>query len=577
MRKSIYRSIKFIMEHSKKYFLINIFYKIIQGIIPTVYVLCLQRAINSLQNEVSFKYIMICILVYVGLQGLNKILQLLYSQYIYNFNLMFTADVNVKMMEKATRLSLKDYENVETYNIINRAQGQTGANIINYINSLLEITQQIISIMSMCYILFQYTWLIFIIIIIVPVIRSVVTYVLDKEIYNTRVARTEKERQKWYINFLVTTGTAYKEIKLLGIGKFLISKYIRLQSNIIDDEKKYCKKNTWINMGMDITETILSSGIYIYTFFQGFLGKILIGDVTAYLESINTIKSSIGGIFMEINNLVEQSLYVNLLFEYLDMPELKELKEKNIEDIKKIEFRNVSYKYMNNTYGVKNIDLVFETGTTIALIGENGSGKTTLLKLMLGLYDEYEGDIYVNGINLRDINKSSYQCKIGVVFQDYLKYETSIRENIGYGDLEQIDNNEKIMKLIKKVHLDKKVNSFDGIDIIVGNWFGKQQFSIGEWQRIAIARALIRDADIYIFDEPDASLDVFRQREIVNVIKEAANEKIGIYVSHKINYVNEVADKIIVLENGVITEKGTHRELLKKRGKYFQLYEVSTR
>lgn len=197
------------------------------------------------------------------------------------------------------------------------------------------------------------------------------------------------------------------------------------------------------------------------------------------------------------------------------------------------------------------------------------------MKLLLGLYDEYEGEILINDIDLKKIDIETYQKKIGVVFQDYMRYETSIRENIAYGNLSQFDNEEEIHRLLKAVGLEHKAKDEEGIDTIVGNWFGGQQFSVGEWQRLAIARALIKKADVYIFDEPDASLDVFKQREMIRLFKEAMEHKIGIYVSHKINYVNEVADKIIVVQNGEITEMGDHEGLMERKGHYYQLYQES--
>ena len=221
---------------------------------------------------------------------------------------------------------------------------------------------------------------------------------------------------------------------------------------------------------------------------------------------------------------------------------------------------------------MKNANFFVGPGESIAFVGENGSGKTTLSKLILGLYDEYEGDIFINDINLKEINMESYQKKIGTVFQDYIKYETSIRENIAFGNMEYLYNDEEIYRVLKDVNLDNKINERDGLDTIIGHWFGGQQCSIGEWQRLAIARALIKNADVYIFDEPDAALDVLRQREIVELFKKTMYGKIGFYISHKINFVNELADTIMVIQNGIIEEIGTHDELLRKNGKYFNMY-----
>lgn len=390
-----------------------------------------------------------------------------------------------------------------------------------------------------------------------------------------RTGRTRLERQKWYINFLVMTGNAFKEIKTLGIGKFLLKKYEGIQNNIIAQEDKMYKKSTLISVGLDITDWLITGGIYLYTFFLGFIGSILIGDVTAYIESTDNIKDAVEGIFSGINELTEQSMYINLMFEYLELAEVTGINRKKIEAIRCIEFRNVSFKYCNGKYALKNASFFIQPGESVALIGENGSGKTTLTKLLLGLYDDYEGEILVNDINLKQIGIESYQEKIGTVFQDYVKYEASLRENIAFGDMNLLSNDEAILHALKAVNLEHKAKGTEGLDTVIGSWFGGKQFSIGEWQRLAIARALIRKADVYIFDEPDASLDVFRQKEIILLFKKMMKHKIGIYVSHKTNFVNELADKLIVIQNGEITEMGTHKELMEKEGYYFQLYKES--
>ena len=546
MQSSIFRSIQLLIKFNKVYLPLSIVYKVLQGIIPMISIICMQQIINEVQNKnISFENILKLVLFYICLQIANNIFQQLYEKYKYKFNVNFSKAINIQIMNKATSLSLKDYEDKETYNLISRAQNQSGTNLINYINSIFDITQQIISIIGMGYILFSYKWQIVFLIIIIPIIRTIATYIFDKKLYKIRLKRTSDNRQKWYINFLLTTGTAFKEIKLSGLGIHLINKYEKLQDKMINEEMNIYNKNMLVDMLLDFLEWVILGGIYIYIFYQGFIKIILIGDVTAYFECINNIKSSIKGIFIEINNLVDQSMYINLFFEFLDIPESPHTEKKEIKLIKKIEFKNVSYKYKNGKYAIKNTSFIIPPRTTIALIGENGSGKTTLLKLILGLYDDYEGNIYINDINIKDINIDNYQRKIGIVFQDYMKYETTIRENIAYGNLKQLKNDIKINKLIKKVHLENKLGNMKGIDTVIGNWFGEQQFSIGEWQRIAIARALIKDADMYIFDEPDSSLDIFRQKEMVEIIKQFTQNKIGLYVSHKINHANEDRKSVV--------------------------------
>ncbi len=571
--KSIYNSLALLMGFSKSYLLISLLYKAAQGIFPMMFVVFMQKIVNMVQRRGEpFEVILGYILAFAGLHIVNEILEFLYSRYHYRFSLRFSKHVSMKMMGKAIRLSLRDFEDSDTYDIINRAQNQNGSNILDYVVSIFDILQQMISIAGMSYILLRFRWQIALIILIVPVGRCVATFFVDKERYEMRTGRTRLERQRWYINFLVMTGNAFKEIKTLGIGSFLLRKYEEIQDRIIEQEDQMYGKGTLIGTGFDVMDWLITGGIYVYTFFLGFIGTLLIGDVTAYIESTDSIKGSVEGIFLEINSLVEQSMYMNLMFEYLDLPEVMDINRKDIPAIRCIEFRNVSFRYSNGKYALKNASFFIKPGESVALIGENGSGKTTLTKLLLGLYDEYDGEIFINDIELKKIDIGSYQKKIGAVFQDYMKYETSLRENVAFGDMSRISDDEEIYKVLKAVNLEHKAKGEEGLDTVVGNWFGGKQFSIGEWQRLAIARALIKRADVYIFDEPDASLDVFRQREIIRLFKNAMDQKIGIYVSHKLNFVNELADKLIVLRDGEVIEMGSHEELMSKRGYYYQLY-----
>lgn len=575
--KSSINSFGLVTGFSKSYLGVSMFFKALQGLFPIAFIVVMQKVINLVQSqEEGFEVILSYILCFVGLHVVSAALDMLYSKYNYQFGMRFSKMINMKMMKKAINLSLSDFEDSDTYDIINRAQNQNGGDILNYVVSVFDILQQIISVASMAYVLFRFNWRLVAVILIIPIGRSAATFLIDKEIYEMRIGRTILERQKWYINFLTMTGKAYKEIKILGIGKFLLDKYETIQNKIISQENKMYGKNVLLGTCFDVADWVITGGIYIYTIFGGFVGRILLGDVTAYIDCTDNIKSSVEGIFSGINNLVEQSMYINLLFEYLDLPEIEDIHRKDVPAVRCIEFRNVSFKYSNGKYALKNASFFIRPGESVALIGENGSGKSTLTKLLLGLYREYEGEIFINDMNLKEIDTESYQKKIGVVFQDYMKYETSLRENVAFGDIDQLGNDEEIHCMLKSVNLDHKSKSEEGLDEVIGNWFGGQQFSIGEWQRLAIARALIKDADVYIFDEPDASLDVFRQREIIQLFKKAKKYKIGIYVSHKINYVNELADKIMVIQNGVITETGSHKELLEKGGQYYQMYMEDT-
>lgn len=572
--RCIKKALGFIFKYNKYYLFANTAMIITQGLLPATFIIIMQKIINSLQKGVhEFDEIMFLLIIYIILNIANTTITLSYSYYKNRFMRKFSKHMNLIMLKRATELSLKQYEDVETYNIINRAQGQSGVDLIVYISNISEVIKQIITISSTVVILVNFRWWIVGLVLIIPIIRYLLTVFIDRKWYRLRVSRTAEERKSWYINFLIMTGRAFKEIRVLGIAQYLIAKYAKISEEIITQDLKMEKYNIFFAIILDFIEWLIIGSIFVYTVFWGVARTILIGDVTAYIDCIGDIKNSAQGIFTGIGDVMEQSLYIDLLFQYLELPINKEKGIIQIQNIDKIELKNVSFRYENGAFALKKINMVLHRNSKVALIGENGSGKSTLIKLIMGLYEDYEGDIFINDMNLKELDIKEYQKKIGCVFQDYVRYEMTVRENIAFGDIIKLYNDKEIWNQIKAVQLNKRIAGLDGLDLILGNWFGGQELSIGQWQRIAIARALIKDADIYIFDEPDASLDILKQKDMINVYKKVTKEKTFIYVSHKINFVHLLANHIYVLAAGEIVEQGTHEKLMSNKSYYYNLFK----
>lgn len=504
------------MGFQKKYLVVSFGIKIFQGAVPAVRVVLLQKIINMIQEQkAELNSLILYVVIYILVHEIMELVALIYMKYSNDFSLEFAIFINAKMIDKALELSLYDFENSETYNIINRAQSQSGNDIINYIESIFNTIQQIIAVISMGYILLTFRWQIVSVIVIIPLVKSVLIYILDKNAYKIRVKRTTIERKKWYLNFLVMTGNAFKEIRIFGLKQFILYIYSNLQRQIVKEEKQIFFKQTITNVGLELLEGILSGGILGYILCSAYLKAILIGDATAYIDSVDSIKGYVNGIFNSINNIIEQSMYICFLYDYLELPVKNDNDKIKIDKIDTIKFEDVSFRYNSGSYGVRNLNFEITADQTIAIIGENGSGKTTLMKLLLGLYSNYEGRILINGMTLSSINRDWYYKMVSAVFQDFVKYETSLRENIAYGDIDKINKDQEVSKLIEKIGLKEKLNNSCGIDVILGKWFGENQCSGGEWQRIAIARALFNEnAEMYLFDEPDAALDIIKQKEI---------------------------------------------------------------
>lgn len=569
-------NIKLILNYSRLYILVSFCFSIIQGICPIISLLLMQKIINLIQIENIEKYIFFnLILVYIFIEMFDLIISEIYNLYSVNFTKKFSKHVEVLMLEKANRLTTKDFENKEIYDLINRAQSQNGSTVIDYFNSWISILQNCITIVSSIIIIVSYKFWIFILIIIIPLVQFYYSQRLGREQYDISIERTHEERKCWYINFLMLLGNSTKETILYGLGNLFISQYKKLKDKFIYQDFKIMKKTFIINIISISIGQVISGSIFAYILFNGFTKKIYLGNVTTYITCLTTIKTGIEMILTMMSTIYSKSLYMELLFKFFKIPEKVDYGDEKIKvnNIEKIELKNVSFKFSKTSeYVLKNINMKINKNKAIALVGRNGSGKSTLIKLLLGLYDDYEGEILVNDINLNDIDKQSYYKKISCVFQDYNRYEASVKENVGYGNLSQIDNEDLITQCLLKCGFDINLLGDNKLDTILGYWFGESQLSDGQWQKIAIARAMTKEADFFILDEPDAALDGISEIDMLKNYKNLLKNKLGIFVSHKTHHLNLLCENIVVLDNGKIAELGVHDELIKQKGIYYQLY-----
>ena len=241
-----------------------------------------------------------------------------------------------------------------------------------------------------------------------------------------------------------------------------------------------------------------------------------------------------------------------------------------------IEFRNVSFRYTDQTdYALRNVNLTIKPGEKIALVGANGAGKTTLVKLLTRLYDPSEGQIVIDGIDLRELDPKDLQKRIGVIFQDFVRYHLPARENVGFGQIEALDDEPRIVDSATRSGAHPTITALpNGYDTMLGRWFERgHELSGGEWQKVALARAFMREAEVLVLDEPTASLDALNEYAVFQRFRELTDHKIAILISHRFSTVR-MADRIVVIEDGRITELGTHQELLKLGGTYAKLFTI---
>ncbi|WDV47624.1 ABC transporter ATP-binding protein [Clostridiaceae bacterium M8S5] len=580
---NLLKIIKYILHVDKKYIFIVGFSTVISGVTPAISLVIMQNIINFIQKatvdiRIIFKYIAL----YVLIDLLSTLKQGLIGYYNTKFSLKFNLFIKNIILKKASNLNLKDYENSEIYDMIKRAQYESNGKLLSFFNMFVGVISVIITLVSYLIILIRFKAWIVIIVMIVPIIKYKLLNKINTKQFKIKKARTDDERKAWYYSYLITNGDNYKELKIYKLFKYFIHRYETYIKKFNCQDIKIAKERTIFLSILDLAEQILNGIMFAYIVYNGYLGIILIGDVVTYTRTVISTKSQIQQILQTFANIQKESLFIDQLFYFIDFNSKENIKTKKlikIDQIKEIRVENLFYRYkQSQDYVLRDINLTINNNELTAIVGRNGSGKTTLAKIIMGFYDDYEGKIYVNGINLRDISKKSYMNRIGALFQDFAKFEATFRENIGYGNLHIINDDDTIINIASKFNVDNIANNNEQyLETQLGYWFDKgKQISIGQWQKIALSRAFAKKADLYFLDEPNAALDAISEYNIARLYTELLDNKLGVIIAHRFNNFIKQAQNIIVMESGEIIEKGTHRDLIRFGELYKKLYDLQT-
>lgn len=562
---------------SKKYFWIQLTSALLQSGLPVVSLLIMQRILNLLQSDLNAKIIVKWIILYISIDIFQSIYQSFFTLYSTKINLEFNLWIKKQALKKCSSLSVTDYENSEVYDKIRRAENAENGSITIYINAFVHIIGIIFTTLSYSFILVTLDIKLVPIILFVPIIKYLITVWINKQRFLLNYNRTSEDRERWYWNFLITTGNSFKDLKLNNLCDYFIKKYEVYTEKFNIEDYSLTKKSTTLITLFTLLEQIIDGGIFVYIIFKGISGTILIGSVVTYTRSLIQAKTSVQNLLQKYAEMKRLELDIGQLFSLLDMK--GEVKEGDIKvsHIKSIEAKNLSYKYNGqNNYALKNVSFIIKKGDIMAIVGQNGSGKTTLTKILLGLYLNYEGELLINGVEMKKLDIDTYRKACSGLFQDFTKYEATVQDNIIYGNIELQNNRKKIEELFNFFNLCKislKKNIEDILKTQLGNWFktGKQ-ISTGQWQRLALCRTFAKSASLYILDEPSASLDAVSDEEITLRYCKLMQGYIGIVVAHRLQSISKYVSNIIVLQNGEVVENGSHEELLSMDGVYRKLY-----
>ena len=541
------------------------------GITPSISLLLTQSIINGIQTGVySFSQVVGLIIVYVACNALVSLFTIFSQYYTSVFQYKLNKTINIMILDKAGKLSFKSFENPEAYNKIQRAQ--TSNKIYPFISYILSIIQLSITFISYGAIILSWKWWSIFLILPNACFSTFLANRLNKKRYEMLRYRTEEERKKWYFQYLLTNDIAFKEIRTYNLAEYFIHKVKGIYDDFFKQDKSYYKKSSEISLLISILDELCMGVLFCIVIFDTYAGNILIGDSVAYINVSSNIKSTLKQLLAQISAIYNDNLYINQIFEFLDMPEEEQIKrmEKHIDEINTITVENLSYRYnSNNRYALKDVSFSLSKGDIVAIVGKNGAGKSTLAKILSVLYNDYEGSIRINGIEMRQIDKDQLRKKISILFQDFTKYELSLGENIGISDIDNLSNCDKQKRIIESIGLNMDLELTQQL----GNWFENgKNLSGGQWIKVGIGRVLFKDAELIILDEPNAALDAISEINIFKAIKQIAKNRICIVITHRVSNVPFYADKVMVIDEGKVVGFETHDYLLKNCHIYNELY-----
>ena len=490
--------------------------------------------------------------------------------------------VNTMILEKALTLPLSSFEDSEFYDKLTRARREASSRPLSLVKRTFGLAQNGISLVSYAVLLFAFSPWAVVVLILAGLPAFFAEAKFSGDAFRLFRWRSPESRMQIYLETLIAREDGVKEVKLYQLGTRFLDRYRDIFQRLFrEDRRLTLRRDAW-GFGLGLVSTAAFYAAYTWVVLTTIAGAISLGAMTMYLLLFRQGQSAVSASLTAISGMYEDNLYLSNLYEYLShpVPPDEGVATTGPDPSRGLEFRNVSFRYPGSEENaLTDITLTLRPGQSLALVGENGSGKTTLIKLLTRLYTPESGRILLDGLPLEEWDIAALHRRIGVIFQDFGRYQFSVGENIGAGDVRYIDDEARWQRAADTGMAAPFIESMpDGYRTQLGRWFsGGRELSGGQWQKIALSRAFMRtDADVLVLDEPTAAMDAASEAAIFEHFRTSSRNKITLLISHRFSTVR-AADQIVVIEGGQIVEQGTHDELMALGGKYAHLFELQAR